>query len=149
MSRATAQLSRTTEPAETDPVPREDRRARLASQPNPGVRRDYVIALAGQTAAPSGEGATSVAVRYVPDRITLGAGAFFDYLDGLGEGWASLEQVAVAVIDDLSNQLVPRWVQVIVTARIGPEELERHEVILEDRQPGWENESIMVRLARY
>jgi len=40
---------------------------------------------------------------------------------------------------------VPRWVQ-IVAARTGGTD---HQVIIEDRQPKWDNPALLARLERY
>ena len=64
-----------------------------------------------------------------------------------GLDWKTLEAVAVAVLDDVNNEVVPRWVQVAVSyENADAGERERHAVLIEDRQPGWDNPSLLARL---
>jgi 7-cyano-7-deazaguanine reductase len=64
-----------------------------------------------------------------------------------GAGFASLEALATAVLDDINNEVVARWVQVVISAP-APDEpgVDGHSVMLEDRQPKWENDSLLSRL---
>jgi 7-cyano-7-deazaguanine reductase len=48
------------------------------------------------------------------------------------------------VLDDLNNELVPRWVELTVE-RDAPLP---HRVVIEDRQPNWDNPQLMARLRR-
>ena len=54
------------------------------------------------------------------------------------------------ILDDVNNEVVPRWVQVTVTA---PGDraagVDGHGVMLEDRQPRWDNPALLSRLERY
>ena len=92
----------------------------------------------------------TVGLSYVPDKVVLDAAAFGRYLEALTRGgWTSLEPLAVAVLDDVNNEAVPRWVQVVVS---GPDALhpgvEKHSVVVEDRQPRWDNAPLLSRLGR-
>ena len=44
------------------------------------------------------------------------------------------------VLDDLNSELVPRWIQVLVLTH------EEGEVLVEDRQPDWDNASLLAGL---
>ncbi len=110
------------------------RRANLECGPNPQARLDYVVELEGAV------GGASVRVRYVPDREVVSADAFARYLAVVeGLAWETLEAMAAAVLDDVNNEAVPRWVQ--VTAR-----RDGHAVMQEDRQPQWDNKALLSRL---
>lgn len=125
-----------------------ERRARLAAVPGP-TGREYVVALAGRVGAWFGSPAAgaSVALRYVPDRMVVEPAAFAAYLEALGgHAWPALEHCAAAIVDDFNNELVPRWVQVILSA---PDDGAVHEVMVEDRQPRWDNRELLGRLRRY
>ena len=119
--------------------------------PNPGASLDYVVALGGHMRRDADRAPTRVGVRYVPDRLVLEPAAFGRYLGALGSaGWPSLEGVAATILDDVNNELVPRWVQVTVSA---PDDVhagvDDHDVMLEDRQPKWDNPALLSRLRKY
>ncbi len=114
-----------------------ERRAGLHTAANPAVGRDYVVALEG----PLGEGAR-LSLHYVPDRVVLERAAFARYLAMLeGLGWRNLEQIGAAVLDDINNELVPRWLRVEVVGG-GPEAVVQR-VRLEDHQPRWANDVLL------
>lgn len=120
-----------------------ERRRRLAATANPGQRQDYVVRLDG--VAPGGA-STSVTISYVPDRLVLPATAFEAYLGALdATPWPTCEALALAILADVNNELIPRWVQIRVAAA-GSVEGGGHTVIIEDRQPGWDNPLILERL---
>ncbi|MGQ9368841.1 hypothetical protein [Azospirillum sp. A39] len=115
------------------------RRGLLAIQANPDQRHDYLVTLAG-TPTPD----TRLELRYVPDRWVIAADAFAAYLAGLAGGPAGLEALALAVLDDVNNEAVPRWAEVRVERTVPV----AHRVAVEDRQPGWDNPVLMARLER-
>ena len=50
----------------------------------------------------------------------------------------------MTMLDDVNNELIPRWAQVELTA--GPGDAgDCHGVIIEDRQPGWDNPALLAR----
>ncbi len=128
-----------------------ERRGLLATQSNPGSRLDYVSALDGRIASAGDAKPATVGVRYVPDKRILDPATFGRYLEALGTlGWASLEEVAVTILDDINNEVVTRWVQVAVSAPDGGHPgVDNHGVVLEDRQPSWDNPALLSRLRRY
>jgi NADPH-dependent 7-cyano-7-deazaguanine reductase QueF len=113
------------------------RRAALVSAAAPGPHLDYVVTLSAQVRA------AEVTLRYVPDRLILEPGAFAGYAAALAGDWDSPEKLAIAVLDDVNNEVVPRWLQVTVRAD-RPEG--SHAVAATDRQPNWKNPSLMARL---
>lgn len=132
-----------TEPtAITDPMAR---RALLETDANPGGQQDYLIRLSGHVA---GASRASVTVRYVPDKRVLTPKGFGRYVDALGRiDWPSLEALAVAMVEDLKNELVPRWTQVAAEHPDDPHSaIERHAVLIEDRQPRWDNPALIARI---
>jgi len=127
------------------------RRGHVGVKANPDPAKEFVATLEGRMAANESRLECVVLVRYVPDRDILDPAAFGGYLDILGTlAWDSLEQVAVAILDDISNEAVPRWVQVSLSAQ---DEIaagvDSHGVLLEDRQPNWNNPSLLSRLKLY
>lgn len=107
------------------------RRESLAVAPSPDPRHDYLVGMEGSV------GGAAVVVRYVPDRLIAtseSAAAYFAALDAS----ASVEALALMVLDDFNNELVPRWIEV----RIERDQPLRHWTQVEDRQPGWDNAQI-------
>ena len=120
----------------------------LAVWDNPGPHLDYVVTLAGH-ARGEHDGNVTVTLRYVPDRVVLAAAAFQAYLDAVGDG-VSREEMAVTLLEDINNEVVPRWVHVTVATDAGGDDgVLSHRVTAEDRQPGWSNEAVLSRLRRY
>jgi 7-cyano-7-deazaguanine reductase len=120
------------------------RRAVLAPQNNPDRNIDFVSSLSGSMTAL--DGVVAVTLRYVPDAQTVTPADFAAYLKTLeGIDWPSHENLATTILQDVSNELVPRWVQV-VTCRAGTEERPEHKVLVEDRQPKWENAALLASL---
>ena len=92
---------------------------------------------------------TLLSIHYVPDRMIIDPAAFGRYLEALSTlEWDSLEQLATEVLGDFNDHLIGRWVRVVVTAPEGAyPDVGSHEVLIEDRQPGWDNPSLLSRLA--
>lgn len=103
----------------------------LAAAPSPDPRHDYLVGLEGMV------GDAAVAVRYVPDRLVATAESTAGYFAALDAETAnaSVEALALMVLDDFNNELVPRWIEILVK-RDRPL---RHWAQVEDRQPGWDN----------
>jgi 7-cyano-7-deazaguanine reductase len=127
------------------------RRQFLKADGNPGARLDYVVTLEGAIPGNTGIGPQALGLRYVPDKLVLQPAAFGRYLEALAaETWPSIECLAVTILDDMNNEVVPRWVQVIVSIlNTDQPGVESHGVILEDRRPKWDNPALLSRLRRY
>ena len=123
------------------------RREKLITGANPDQRMDYVSTLSGTLVW--GDGRAQVTVRYVPDKLVLVSDSLGPYLVGLEETpWESLEALATAIMDDIINELVARWIQIGIAAPTSNAPgVEGHSVMLEDRQPKWENGSLLSRLS--
>lgn len=116
------------------------RRERLATAASPDSRHDFLVELRGQ---PTSD--IRLRVRFVPDLLVLHPAAFTAYLTELVILPGGLEGLAMAVLDDLNNELVPRWVE--VTAESDAPLF--HRVVVEDRQPQWDNPALIARLGPY
>ena len=104
--------------------------------PNPNARHDYIVRLDGSAAT-----GARLTLHYVPDRTIADAAAFESYLRTLGaDAPQTLEALAARVLDDVNNALVPRYARVTVTG-------DKHAVLVEDSQPGWENDALISVLA--
>ena len=76
-----------------------------------------------------------------------GGNKFVPWILSLGKlEWPALEHLANAILDDFNNEIVPRWVQLEVSAPFAGDIEGEHCVILEDRQPTWSNERLISRL---
>jgi len=124
------------------------RRTLLNVSPNPNLNLDYVTGFEGRIGAPAFEHPADVILRYVPDRSILEAASYEAYLETIEQGsWGSLEEMAVTLLDDIRNELVARWVQVIVKHQPqGLSHLQRQAITLEDYQPNWDNEELLSHL---
>lgn len=122
-----------------------ERQTSLQTSTNPNAGIDYVCALTAQAR----DGYARVDVRYVPDKLLITTEAFEYYLHSFEHGEVSaLESFALAVLDDLNNELVPRWLQIRVTA--DEKGLDRgHRVMIEDRQPKWDNPALLANIERF
>lgn len=115
------------------------RRETLTLTPNPDPSHDYVTDISRECETGS-LGAVKLRVRYVPDRDILADGALDAYLPVLAASKPeSLERLALTFVEDLSDALIPRWIEVAAD-RTG------HTVIVDDRQPGWSNGRLLDRL---
>ena len=127
-----------------------ERRSLLESQTNPDQTRDYVITLSGgMTNKSSDTRRYDHHIQYVPDRTILVPESLNRYLMELNkQDGISLEEITTAILSDLQNQIVPRWVQVAIKMDIQSlDHIVLHQAIVEDAQPGWQNDELLNRLA--
>ncbi|MBN4083203.1 hypothetical protein JYU08_00805 [bacterium AH-315-B06] len=118
-----------------------DRRAVLERAPNPAISLDYLTRLDGMATNVQAR----ITVRYIPGKDILTPHSFLRYLGALGDDTKqSLEQLVIIILNDFNNEIVPRWVQIRV-ARHGAGEPDHH-VLIEDRQPKWDNPALLARL---
>lgn len=116
-----------------------DRRQLLATTDAPQPRHDAVVVLENDCM-----GAT-LRLRYVPDRDVLMPESLDTYLGAVAKSsFASLEETAQTILEDINDQVIPSWLEITLT-RHGTQT--RHEVRIEDRQPGWQDRGLLDRLA--
>ncbi|MCR9220810.1 MAG: hypothetical protein NXI21_11335 [Alphaproteobacteria bacterium] len=125
----------------------EDAARPIEAAENPNPRIDYLVRLEGETTGARDHGGPArVVLSYVPDKRIVRQAAFRDYLAGLTgiEAGANLpERLALRILGDFNDELVPRWVQVVVAT---PGDA-GHRVLVEDRQPKWDNRVLLARAA--
>ena len=115
--------------------------ARLSGRGNPRSGLDFVVMLTGTT-----KNGMRVRIRFVPDKLLLDASVLDSYLGALPTAARDApEGLALAVLDDINNDIVPRWVQIVVDADVSSGG-GTHAVVVEDRQPNWENTAILANL---
>ena len=128
------------------------RRARLQVHANPDVALDYMVSVSGRIPRSDQLGPVGAKVRYVPDRLILDPEAFAAYLARLAEeAAATLEATAILLLRDLSNELVPRWLEIQVTLEpeAGAEPGRQQAVLLQERQPRWDNPNLLARISHF
>ena len=111
----------------------DSRRAVLAPQALPPARVEYVVRMDIEC-----EGGL-LSLLYVPDRFTVDEAALAAYMPQVDAMNLSVELKAITILEDLVNELVCRWLRVSLT-------LNGKTVVVEDRQPGWRNDDLLVRL---
>lgn len=118
------------------------RRSRLETIPNPNAAIDYLCGLS----AHAQDDSAIIHIRYVPDKLLLPTQSFGHYLHDLHLApETSLEELALVILDDINNEVVPRWVQIRVDA--DDKSLDRgHRTLIEDRQPRWDNKALLARV---
>ncbi|MDW3208025.1 MAG: hypothetical protein R8L07_21015 [Alphaproteobacteria bacterium] len=120
-----------------------ERQSNVETVRNPLPRVDYLCKVIGMTV----DGGASLQLRYVPDKLLLQEDAFGVYLAALPDA-ESLESLAAMVLDDLNNELVPRFLQIRVAA--SEDGLDSgHAVLMEDRRPRWDNPALLSRLPSF
>ena len=129
----------------------QERRALLTISINPDETLDYITGMQGTLLTLNTSQPTNLATRYVPDRLIVNPESFSNYLVALSEQpWQSLEELATTFLGDLSNQLVARWICIKATVAEGSYPgLGAHEVLIEDRQPEWNNPSLLSRVKTF
>lgn len=134
-------------PDRIDPENLRRRRTQIPSLPAPSTRHDYIIDheyRASGTVVSAGEASINILLRYVPDRRLLdpaaGLSAYFAELQN--QPAHTLADLALTVLEDLNDEVIPKWLQ--VTAAI-PSQATK--VIIEDQQPGWNNQRLIARLS--
>lgn len=118
------------------------RRSLIAIKDNPNRVNDYIITF--QTTCP--RTARRLRLRYVPDKVIINTAeidAYFTHLFDLPD--YSLEQTANALLEDMNNELVARWIQVFGEEE--PHQTITHNIVIEDRQPQWDNPHLLTRIA--
>lgn len=126
------------------------RQALLAPIANPAIKRDSLSSLSGTTHIELFEKPSSIDVTltYAPDRFVVTRGNWNTYLQHLGSTarFPSLEAFADTILDDVNNEIVPRWLQ--VQAKLTLDEHVIQTVLVEDRQPNWDNAALLYRAPR-
>jgi 7-cyano-7-deazaguanine reductase len=115
--------------------------------PNPDPGTDYVVRFEMETTPSFSLGPLKFVTRYVPDKLLLKPACLGDYLHALTQpDWPTLESAALAMRDDFGNEVVPRWIAIVVSPSEANLEVARHSVLVEDRQPQWDNPNLLARL---
>lgn len=118
------------------------RREHLETGENLNTKVEYVVTLSGTISQ-----TCQVEIRYIPDLAILKPASLKTYLATLGAlKWESLEALGLTILNDLNNQLIPRWAQITVS---GTSADLAQRVTLEDRQPRWDNPALLSRISSF
>lgn len=118
------------------------RREQLAAELAPKSKMDYLVTLKSETDSSK----TQIQLCYVPDKYVLNRISFEHYLSTLNQtNWQNLETLALEILDDINNEVVPRWAQIVLNSA-NDKSSNGHRVLVEDRQPNWENVSLLRHL---
>lgn len=116
------------------------RRALLTYWAPPREKPDSLLMIAGRV--PRSQ--VRVVLRYVPGKRMIEHRSWDAYLAALADLLSrGIEAIAYAILEDLNNELVPRWLEIVVELDSG------HKILLEDRQPNWDNPALLARLAPF
>lgn len=129
---------------------RQKRAALLNPIKNPKTDGDYLVQLRHKL-APSGLEATGgviVDLFYVPGKLIIDVDNYDKYLtffETRSQGYKTFEELAANILDDLNNELVPKWIMLNV---ISEHAHTVHCVSVEERQPKWNNDDLLRNLRR-
>lgn len=118
------------------------RRACLQTTANPATDRDRISILSGELPASNllGGAPIHIDLRYIADRDIITATALGQYFEiAAQEPCETMEAYADMVLNDLNNELVPRWIWLRLRGH-------GHQVIQQDRQPGWNDPGLLTTL---
>ncbi len=125
-----------------------DRRALLQSLNNPDISLDYVSHFSGHINLDRCVFEHTVDLYYVPDKLIILPNSLERYLEAIGDAqWDTLELLTTSILEDIQNEIVPRWVRIRITEKTSDfRVLREHSTSAEDAQPGWENDELVARL---
>lgn len=121
-----------------------ERRRHLITANNPRRGLDYLVCLDGRLSLDLFDRPVSLHLRFVPDDRILAPAEFAAYINALPRlANVGLEDLAQTVLGDVNSELVPRWAAVVARgAAAGIVQC----VVIEDRQPRWDNPTVLARL---
>jgi 7-cyano-7-deazaguanine reductase len=125
-----------------------ERRKLLVPKPSPDTEHEIMVQLERPVTFLENQKSISVRIMYVPDRLVLPNEILEIYFNAIANAnYKSLESLAVEILDDVNNEIVPRWVQIDISAlgESGAEEINTHVTTI-DRQPYWDNPSLLSRI---
>ncbi len=112
----------------------------LKTTPNPNPKLDYITELCKQLSS-----TLWVTLTYVPDKLLLRPEAFISYLEAtLPTSAEPYESFAHVFLEDINNEVVPRWIRIEVIS----EKVPTRRIVLIDRQPKWNNAPLLASLSR-
>lgn len=117
------------------------RRDSLKALPNPYISLDYLSEYRDCLKAKGHS--IALTIRLVPDRDILDDESLSAYLEQHLESEERLETLAKHILDDLLNALIPRFLHIELSVEKAGA---LHRVVMEEKQPKWENSGLLARL---
>lgn len=119
-----------------------ERRAELGITGNSNSSTDYIVSF--KLSLP--DSTIDVHIKYIPDKAVILSNALPAYARALSQcGYSTIEKLANIILDDINNEAVPRWVQVTIN-HTNTNQIE-HSIVIEDKQPQWDNPHLMARMS--
>ena len=113
---------------------------------NPNMANEYLCKISCQIKINS---PIEINLCYIPDKLIISEKAFNIYLSSLKiTKDIPIETIAHIILDDLNNELVAKWIQIIISADINKQG-SSHKILLEDRQPRWNNIDLLNRISQF
>ena len=84
------------------------------------------------------EGEIELIISYIPHKLLIDYQSLDEWLGHYQEYDAPLEHLAMQLIDDLNNEIVPYWVSVELDDKTG------YRILTEDCQPNWRGKTIIM-----
>ncbi len=118
------------------------RRQSLIVGPSPAGKQDFLIQL--EQLLWLGSGSVHLVLRYVPNEDILDAASLETYTEQYKNFPSDQLETLVAMLqEDLSNILIPRFLHIELAASTANV---AHRVVVEERQPGWDNTALIARM---
>ena len=96
---------------------------KITTSPNPDSRKNWIISV--EITDP-----VLIRLRLVPDKLIADHRSLKNHIDEIiNKNWSSPEEMSLAIIENINNELIPKWLEVIYAH-------EGVSVKIEDRQPG-------------
>lgn len=127
------------------------RRLAIAVKDNPRPDRDYMVSMRRMLTMPMATGAQmEIQIRYVPDRLICLFSQMEEYFKLLARAAChGIEELANSIADDFCNEVIPCWLSVDITLSPGESQSgSGASVHVEDRQPHWDNPSLLQQSQR-
>jgi len=125
------------------------RRNLIRIVPSRVTSHDYLIDLSIRLTRDTISAPMTLIIRYVPDRDLIDDDAMHEYWRFIeAAAWSCASDMALAILEDLNNELIPRWVQVQLRNESKADYLQGMMITVEDRQPGWHNQYLLSRIGQ-
>jgi len=126
------------------------RRNLLKLSDNPDTNLDYVSSFTATLQLADVGSPVKVTIDYVPGRHIVAPSVLTAYLESIESyQWDSLEHTASTLLNDFNNELVCRWVRITLalkTKQSKAQGIQTRCILIEDSQPGWNNEALISRI---
>ncbi|MCF6215636.1 MAG: hypothetical protein L3J58_05620 [Emcibacter sp.] len=116
----------------------------LSSSENPYRNKTYVVSITQEITL--NQKIYLFGLRYVPDKLLLNHEGLDDYLGQMiAHKTTKAENMAHDILEDITNHIIPKWIEVNLVN--GDNNRGQNiSITIEDRQPNWENDTLLKRL---